>query len=814
MSLTISSFNPMFKKFFLFLVALLVLALAPAFAQITDISKVDIDQIPEQQVKSYAQKYREQGYTLDQIIAEAKKRGASQKQITQLQKRLKPYFSGSTKSSGTSSSSDSKDEKVSDVSTDNSELYSQKKQISFTPADSAIFGFIFFNKENLTFTPSENLSVGDGYIIGVGDEIDIDIYGSADQSYEMTVASDGTIVIPMVGAVLVSGLTLQQARVAIKGRLKRIYSDMGGRTDASIRIGSVKPVVVNVMGEVYMPGTYTVSASATLFHLLYLSGGPNQNGSYRDVQLIRAGKIIAHFDVYDVLINGKLDSSIGLADGDVIMVPTYQKRISISGEFKRVGMFEAKEGETVEDMIRYAGGFKATALQNHIELVRMSKFATELVEVKDPAAVTMADGDKLSVPAVDIERMDNFVSIEGAVFSQGLYRFQPGMKLSDLISLAGGLREDVFTNRGVITRLKDDRTLEAINFDLKDVISGAKDVELKNCDEVVIASIDDVRVKKVVSIWGAIGNPGSFPYRENLTLGDLIVLAGGLLDKASVSTVEITRNIDPLLAEHETDKTVDLETVSIDRDLLLSDEGSNFKLLPSDVVFIRNLPTMRSNGIVMLDGEFAYIGNYQLTNNSTTVSQMIQRGGGLTAEADLDAGYLLRRITVNSVEADIRRRNSAALGDTAYYLKEREPYEHIAVNMREAVNHPGSESDVVLQSGDIIVIPQRNDMVRVSGKVQSPVSLLYKSGKNAKYYVKQAGGFASRAQKKKTYVVHANGQSVPVNHVLFFRKYPKVGPGDEVVVPEKPMSTATLPSVISVVGSVVSIAVILVTLVK
>ncbi len=789
--------------------------------QKTNYSSINVGSIPEEQIKTQALKLQKAGVTLDDALAQAKAKGATPTQLTQLRHRLARYLSNSSTAtdrrianqSQTSSSFDMFGQQ--DANLFDNEADSDTQPL-YTREDSLLFGFDIFNRKGLTFEPSSNMAVGDSYIIGIGDQIDIDIYGSAEQSYQLTVAKDGTLSIPMVGPVRVGGLPMVDAKTAILAKMKTIYSDMGSRSNASIRLAQANPVKVSVIGEAFKPGTYTVSAASSLFNILYLSGGPTRNGSYRDIQLIRGGRVIAHLDVYDFLVNGKNDVNVSLADGDIVMIPTYIKRVMTGGAFKRVGYFEAKEGETVSDLIRYAGGFTPRAQSNHIGMFRVGKYTTEYMDVKDPASVQLASGDSVVVNSIDEKRIDNAVTVEGAVFAPGTYEFAEGMKLSSLIAQAGGLTENAFLTRGVITRYKEDYTLEALNFNVLDVKNGLTDIDIKSGDVVTIASIDDMRQQRTVTLSGEVQMPGVYEYRDNLTLGDVIVLANGLTENAQMDNVEIVRQIDENDDNYDVEHARELRTVIITRDLSLDGKGDNsFLLKPYDQIFIRTKGSVNVGGSITIRGAANNPGSYGLTNNYVTLSQISAWCGGFTSCADIEAARIYRPIIITPEERSIKMRQSIARGDTLFYLQENGiEYDFVAIRLKDAINNPGSAADIYLRNGDILEIPSTSQTVRISGTVQTPTSMIWVDGWNAKKYIKHSGGFGPRAYKKLTYVVHANGESESVRHILFFRKYPKVRPGSEVVVPQKPEPKLQAPAYVSMGSTLVSMAAIIVTLLK
>lgn len=773
---------------------------------------INITSIPEATIKEYAQKAEDSGMSLDDVITLAASKGATEQQQQQLKMRLSRYLKNKTTSSSSSTSS------LSTVGTDETKTLSTREVADklADPRDTLVFGYYLFNRSGLTFEPTTNLAIGDAYVIGVGDAIDVDIYGSSDQTYSLSVATDGTVLIPMVGPIRVGGMTVENARRSVASKLRKIHSDIGGQSSVNLRVTSANPVTVSVMGEAHTPGTFTVSSASTLFNVLYLSGGPSFNGSYRDVQLIRGGKVIAHLDIYDFLLNGKNDVNPSLANGDIIMIPTYLKRIEMKGEFKRNALFEAKEGETVADMVRYAGGFTAEAQTDHIGLYRIGKYTTEYKDVTDPGSIQVCNGDKIECGKKKVERVDNSVKIEGSVFAPGVFEYSEGLTLKDLIEKAGGLTENAFLNRGVVTRYKDDYTLEALNFNVLDASNGAANIPLKANDVVTIASIDDMREKPEVSIFGNIPHEGTYDFRENMTLGDLIVLAGGMKEYTVLPSVEIVRRVAPAELENSTDETRTITTVSITADLSLQGQGNNFKLEPFDVVYLRKYATAAKDMTVYVDGAVNAPGLYSLHKSVTRISELMARCGGFTTDADRDGARLYRRLDMSDAEREVRLRLSALKGDTStYYLKTgADLYEPVVLNLQEALENPGSEDDIILRDGDRIEVHTQSQTVRVSGLVQNPMNVNWEKRWRAKDYIDAVGGFAANAHKRKTYVVYANGESARVRHFLFVRIYPKVKPGAEVIVPVKPASNLTAPTLVSMTSSVVSMIAVIVALTK
>ncbi len=812
----------MFKRFSL-LVSLLFLAFyQPTVAQslsgfsLSSLKNINVSSIPESTIKSYAAKINEQGLSLDEVLAMAKEKGASSSQISQLRSRLSRYVKSSKSKENTSSNIS----EVSTTSTSESSI-SKKEEVQLSDFDKKIFGYDIFNKKNLNFTASTTAPVPDSYIVGIGDRLVVNVYGRSENSFETQVASNGCINLSMVGDIKIAGLKLAEARSRIMTRLRNVYADLGSRTFASVSVEYTAPITVNVMGEAYAPGTYTVSATASLFNVLYLCGGPNSNGSYRDIQLIRAGKIIAHLDVYDFILNGKTNGNIALANGDIVLIPTYQKRVSVGGQFKRSGYFEAKEGETAQDLINYAGGFDVRAMQSHMGIFRIGKYALEYKEISDPKSFLLANGDSLYVASVSDSRMDGAVHVSGGgVRADGYYEYIPDMKLSQLIAKAGGLIENAFTNRGVITRLKEDFTTEALRFNVRSVVDGQSDLTLKDGDHVYIGRIDSMRQAPVVKIFGEIKGPGEYSYSEGMTISDLIVISGGLTENSSVNNVEVARRLSAEERFADNYSTSRTNTVNLSLDLSVGSKDNDFALEPFDEIFIRTLPANSYDGQVLVSGACLYPGSYSITGVNFRISDLLERCGGLSDVANSSGVQLYRKINLSEIQTKIRLRTTdtnttTGAGDTIYYLRDDEvPYEKISVNTEKILKDNSCRENFRLQDGDILSISEQTNVVRVGGNVQNVVSLVWQKGWNAKDYIKHSGGFAPRSFKRKTYVIYPDGTSASVGHILFFRRYPKVTPGSEVVVPLRPQKDLNLPVYTSVFTGLISSLAVIVSLTK
>lgn len=816
----------MMRKILLFFIVLVSLSVADVVAQDNnvgnvDLSKyqgVDVGKLTDSQIKQLNQELTKRGMTFEQAKPLLKAQGASDKQLLDLEKRLRKSYpkllADNTKVKLETANDKENDEENNDKAKNVVPTPSQGRGIIYTHEDSLVFGFNLFNNEKLTFEPSLNVPVSDDYVLGPGDEILIDIWGLSSQSYDLMVTSSGSIEIPMVGPIYIAGQTLKAARSNIESRLKTIYSDLGSRTSASIKTGQLRTIKVNVIGEVRVPGTYSLSGAATIFNALYLSCGPTRNGSFRNIQLIRDGRIVSTLDVYDFLINGKSCGNVPIYDNDIIMIPPYQKRAYLNGAFHREGYFELKDKDDFSTLLKYSGGFTSSAIKSHVGIFRVDKYGLiyKDFDATTDTKIALNNGDSIVVDKIDIERIDNSIYVEGAVYKEGYYEFVKGMKLSQLLEKAA-LKEEAFKNRAVITREKDDRTFETLRFNVNDVVSGSQDIELKDHDRIIIANNLDLRVKPLVAIRGAVKDPVTMEYYEGMTIGDLIIYAGGLTARSTVKNVEILRRLTDDVIDTSMYASAEVEVVTITRDLNIEDEGNSFLLRPYDVVSIRDIPSVNYNGTVTVAGDFLYPGEYNLINRKERISDLIERAGGLTSSANISGARLYRKYTLTEKEREIKMSTLDANADSMTIAKLNDHYELVTLDLEYILKHKGSDADLILLHGDELFIPTHKQTVRVLGNVLNPYTAMYKKGMSAKKYIKGSGGFAPRSKKNKVFVINSNGRSESTDHFLFFRRYPKVYPDSEIVVPQKPeRESMTIMQLVSIMSSTVTMAAVIVAL--
>jgi protein involved in polysaccharide export with SLBB domain len=769
------------RKFIVLLFAgFIVLSYGRVFSQENvNPREVKVSELSDNQVQTIYNEIMNRGLSEQQATSLALARGFTLQQVNELKRRFEQLDNNAVSGGGAESP-------TIDATID---TLSEKKyaEVVATGEEKQLFGFSFFNSEKLTFEPGVNLPASKSYIIGPGDEISIDIWGASQQSYQLLVDKSGNINVPNAGPVPVGGLSLEDARHRIFDKLTFIYRDLTGDqpgTFAKIFLAQIRPIKVHVIGEALTPGSYTLPGSATAFNALYLAGGPNMKGSFRDIKVIRGGKIIKHLDVYKYLIDGKSDENIPLRDDDVILIPSYLKRIRMSGEFKRNGIFEAVEGETISDMLRYAGGFTEDAYKYRLEIFGNDSRQILFKEVFEGEfdSTLVQNGDRIEAGQI-LNYVGNRVSIEGAVVRPGNYELTKGLTLFQLLRKADGVRADAFLERGQILRLDEKLQLNNIPFSVKDVIDGFFDTELQREDIVSIYSIDSLRQQRRLTIKGEVQKPGTFEYREGTTLADLIILAGGFLESASSSYIEVARRLDQEEVTRYQNRTGHLFQFTISRDLELDDRDGDFELQPYDQVFVRKAPGFSPLGTVYVNGEVLYAGEYNLSSRKERLSSIIERAGGLTPDGYPQGAMLTRKVQVS---AKIKRLRQQLMEQDSTIRFSDMGFEVLAINLKDAIENPGSKDDIFLSEGDELRVPRELQTINVGGAVLNPISTPYVEGETLRHYVNQSGGFSDLAKKSKAYVVYPNGKAAATKKVLFFNNYPRVLPGSEIVVPEKP----------------------------
>lgn len=661
-----------------------------------------------------------------------------------------------------------------------------------------VFGRDIFNNKELTFEPNMNIATPQNYRLGPGDAVFVDIYGASQKSIQATVTPDGTIVLEGFGPVDVSGLTVAQANARLKATLGARYSSSKIR----LTVGQTKTIMVNVMGEVMAPGTYTLSAFASVFHALYMAGGTNDIGTLRNIKVYRNNKLVTTVDIYDYILNGKLKGNVRLADNDVIVVGPYDCLVNVTGKVKRPMFYEMKKSESVGTVLKYAGGFTGDAYKKSVKVIRKagSKYSIFNVGEFDVNTFKVEDEDSISIDSV-IPRYSNMVEIKGAVFRPGMY--QVGGEITGVRSLlehADGVTEDAFLQHAVMHRMKFDRTLEVIQVDVEGIMSGrVADIPLKNEDVLYIPSKKDLLEKQTLTIHGEVLYPGKYSFADNTTVEDLIIQAGGLTDAASMMKVDVSRRIADPHATEFTDTIARTYSFKL-KDGFVIDGTPGFVLKPYDEVYVRTSPGFSEQKNISIEGEIMFGGTYTLSKKNQTLSETIKSAGGLTNTAYAKGARLIRKLTSEErvrMETILRMVKAQSAGSDTLDIKKLDISNtySVGIQLDKALEEPGSNYDIVLREGDRIIIPEYTNTVKISGDVMYPNTVTYRKGKGVKFYVDKAGGWGNRAKKSRAYIVYMNGTVAQVG------KGAKPEPGCEIVVPTKPegrkMSTGEIVSIAS-----------------
>ena len=657
--------------------------------------------------------------------------------------------------------------------------------------NTTIYGHDLFRNSNLTFEPNINSATPEDYRLGPGDEVVINIWGNNEDIIRDYISPEGVIIVENIGPVYLSGMTVKEANRHLKNVFAQKYSDISDeQSEISLTLGNLRTIQVDVMGEVEAPGTYRLSPFSTLFNALYNAGGPSEAGTLRRIEIYRSGRKISEADIYEYLFNGKISSDIKLQEGDVILVKPYEKLVTIESGVKRPMKYEIKNGESVADVISYAGGFSGDAFSDRITVIRNTGNGKTIVTVesKDFSQTELNDGDVIEV-GESLDRYRNSVEIKGAVFRPGLYAINNEINtISQLLDKAEGLTEDAFLSRVQLFRLAPDRTQTVESIDLAGILSGRKpDVNLRTNDILVIPSVLDIIPQGSLEIYGAVQSPGRFPYAKGMTVADLIIQAGGLQEGASDAKIDISRRIIDADAKDVTSRIANNFTISLKNGILDTDEG-NFVLQPNDIVDVRFSPSFVEQQRVLIEGEVPFSGYYTLGNRTERLSNLVERAGGISEYAYLKGAYLKRRYTEDEKIVKEETMRIAANGENQDTLSSSmllvADYYPVGINLEKALEKPGGPDDLVLQDGDQLFIPELVNTVKITGDVLYPNSVIYKPGKKVGFYVDQAGGYGNHADKKGVYVVYMNGQVAKGRSA-------KVEPGCQIIIPTKEKKDTT-----------------------
>lgn len=694
-----------------------------------------------------------------------------------------------------------------------------------------VFGANLFAGASMSFEPSLNIPTPRDYIFGPGDEIRIDIWGAAEAEYTLVVEPDGNIRIPNVGPVRVASLEYVEARDRILRNLKNIYSGLNldspreGNTYADVSLGNVRSVNVSMIGEVRQPGSYTVSSLATVFNMLYAAGGPNRTGSWRSIQVIRGDSVAVEFDLYDLIVNANQKDNVRVMDNDIIRVRPYLNRVRLNGEVKRPGLYELKDGETLADLMEFAGGFAENAYKDRVVIRRKTNIERSLSDVKWPEGgdIQLRNGDEIEISPI-VDRYENRVRIEGAVYREGDYELTEGMSLSDLLEKAEGVKKDAYLERALLIREMENMMLESIPFSVRDILEGnASDIELKNDDLVRISSIFDLRETFTIQVSGAVNNPDRFEYLEGMSLEDAIYLANGLRDEAAAYRVDVARRVVDADVRTKVNQIAEVFEFEIDENFRFQGDEGEFILQPFDRIFVRTKPNYQRQLTVRIEGEVQFPGEYVLENRDSRLSDLIEQAGGLSQYAFVEGASMQRILEVVSreLDEDEMRERSEQLSELnlenvdldSFETVNDTVYTPVGIRLGEALSMQNGVSDLRLQEGDIIRVPRQLQTVRVEGGVLSPVTMRYIPGRGLQNYIDAAGGTTDRGQRHRAYIVYANGEVDRVKRFLRMRSNPDVEAGATIIVPEKPASRELTPQErISLASSIASTALLFITI--
>jgi protein involved in polysaccharide export with SLBB domain len=769
----------------------------------SDLSSTNVSTLSDSQIKQIIQQASQAGYSDDQIIQAAQSKGLSPAEAQKLRNRIN--LVRRTNSAGatdvrTGMQNDTGQTRRKLNYTVNPDTLLQRDTDIFQTVAPKVFGSDIFTQRNLTFAPNLKLATPKNYIVGPDDQLYISVYGNSLVNWKLDVSPEGNINIPGVGPVNVTGKSIEQATTDIRRKLIANKYDIGRGSSLQVSLGDIRSIKVIMVGEVGKPGTYTLPSLATAFNALYAAGGPNKNGTYRQIEIIRDNRIIRTLDVYDFLVKGDQKSNIGLQDQDIIRVPSYRTHVQLSGEIKNPAIFETLPGETFADVLRFAGGFTDQAYSARIRVLQVSdqqRRITDVVE-RDFQNYIPLKGDKYIVDRI-LDRYENRVTIKGAVFRPGDYQLDKGLTLSGLVDKAAGLKEDAFGGRAVITRLKSDNTKEIVAVDLIAIRNkSVADVIMQREDSVYISSIFDLRDKYKVTIKGQVRNPGNFDFAENMKVADLILKAGGLSEGASPKRIEVSQRINNSDPGSTASRIAEVYSIDLNDGLNLS--SADFTLHPYDIVSVYSLPGYEKQRTVKVEGEVLYPGYYTLKTKNEKISDIIKRAGSLTASADVTGSSLKRNnsaiLGVSKNQADsavlqVERKERLnhlrnSFKDSSVVDNEPLRNNYIGIDLARIIDKPGSNTDLILEDGDILRVPKQQQIVRVNGEVLYPSAVVYEKGKTFNDFVSNAGGYSPQALKRGAYVVYPNGTVKGTRKFLFFNNHPDVKPGSEIYVPKKP----------------------------
>lgn len=801
--------------------AVLVFEVSAQSINPADLQNINVNELSEEEIRQADREIRDRGLSLDQFEQLAIRQGASRAQVSLLVQRIRNVRAGAD---GDDPDLDRPSDQMRQIELSGTDDFYDIQSDSLMDDSLKIFGMDLFERASVNFEPSFNVPTPADYTLGAGDQLIIDVWGAAEQNYRVNVGPEGNIRIPNLGPIHVNGMQMDEAEERIINRLTDIYSGLNpenpqqGNTFANVSLGNVRGIKVTVIGEVKQPGTYTVSSLSTAFNALYAAGGPDRNGSFRSIQIIRDREVIQELDLYDFLIHGTQDSNIRLRDQDVIKVDPYQNRVHVYGETKRIGFFETLDGETLDDLLSYVGGFTNEAYTRRVTLEGTTPTMRRVTSVFYPEGgdTEIRNGDKLRVGQI-LDRYENRIDIIGAVYRPGTFEYSEGMTLYDLIEKADGLREDAFRGRGVIERMKDTREPEILGFNVEQVLEDPAryDVPLRPDDVIRISSLFDLQEQYTVRIRGAVNNPRTLQFRENMTIEDAIFRAAGFRDEAAAYRVEVARRVTGEDDRRRVDRIAEIHRFEVDENLGFRDEDADFRLQPFDQIYVRTQPNYQVQQTVRIEGEVEFPGEYVLSSRNMRLSDLVEMAGGLSDYAYPRGASMERILDVTAVER-LEFLDEAELSAEQRQQTQRDTVTTpVGIRLAEALSRPNSQHDLILEEGDVISVPKQLETVRVEGEVLAPTSIRYDSRRSFRDYIDAAGGITDDARSRRAYIVYANGEVDRTKRFLFFRRTPDVEPGATIVVPRAPERREMTPQErIALASSVASTAITVVTLIQ
>ena len=747
----------------------------------------ELEKMSDQELLSYWEQAQEQGYTLNQLKTLARAQGASESDLAKFEKRIKD-LSGSTKSADPVTIEDSLSSIFGITKDSEDEFDSDLEDNTYTLP---IFGMDFFKSKPDSSSPNSspqlNIATPSTYQLGPGDEISISIWGGAENEYNTIINTNGFIKLERIPPIYLSGYSIFSAKKRIGNALSKIYAGINSTSESyqkvyfDIALKNTRSIVLNIVGNVMTPGTYTLSSMTSPLNALYAAGGPNENGSFRNVKILRNGKTFKTIDLYDYFAKG-VYPTLSLRDQDVILVPSYSKRVFINGEFKQEGVFELKEKETLEDLLVFSGGFSSFAYKNKLFVESISGVFKQIktVDKTDFDKSFLNDGDVITASPVS-DKFLNKVSIEGAVYLPGDYQIENVKTIKGLISAASGLKENAQNSRAFLIRKKNGIMQEMISINLNDVLNKEKDISLSNGDKLIISKKEDLKEESSVFIKGEVNEPGKYPYYQGMTVADLVLSASGFKNNANSKKIDLYK-----LTYDPTGKSpIELKQASLNIDFSVNNETNNLTLDNDDMVIVRSKEGFKQKkDYVILSGLVKRPGEYGIIDDSYSLYDLLADAGGLLPNASLN-GLKIKRLNAFKEESE---EIFNSLDSLNFEKAEIKGFIEFGVDAKKLFETKGEDPryNVILKNEDEISVAKIENTIEITGEVQQPTVINYEKGLTVGQAIINAGGVNDLAKKGGAFVIYQNGR-VKSNrkYFLIFNSMPKLEPGCKIIVPRK-----------------------------